>query len=150
MSKADELKKQAEEYAETKGKEHFREFYNTNKNIAELIAQVYMDCAVPREKRIEELEQQVKDLEWQLQEIAKDNENWQKENAELQHKVDTLQGYLDHDIEYDMDKQLVQAKKYIRQLLNFIKAKENGDGRHPTPYFYEEYEQFLKEIKEND
>lgn len=56
------LKQEAEEYAETKGKEHFRKFYNTNKNIAELIAQVYIDSAEPREKRIAELEAQIEKM----------------------------------------------------------------------------------------
>ncbi|WP_294429195.1 hypothetical protein [uncultured Treponema sp.] len=56
------LKQEAEEYAETKGKEHFRKFYNTNKNIAELISQVYIDSAEPREKRIAELEAQIEKM----------------------------------------------------------------------------------------
>ena len=47
----------------------------------------------------------------------------------------------------DLEKELTKSKKYIRELLDFIKAKENGDGRTPTPYFYEEYEKFLKEIE---
>ena len=51
----DELKKEAEEYTETKGKEHFRKFYNSDKNIAELITQVYIDSAEPREKEIKSL-----------------------------------------------------------------------------------------------
>lgn len=42
---------------------------------------------------------------------------------ELQHKIDTLQGFLDHDIEYDMDKQLTEAKKYISFLLGVVHIK---------------------------
>lgn len=48
----------------------------------------------------------------------------------------------------ELEVQLTKSKKYIRKLLDWIKSKENGDGRIPTPYFYEEYEKFLKEIEE--
>jgi hypothetical protein len=48
----------------------------------------------------------------------------------------------------ELEVQLTKSKKYIRELLDFIKAKENGDGRIPTPYFYEEYEKFLEKIEE--
>ena len=130
------------------------------------------DDRIRYEKRIEELEDnlariteerngykttvnsyehKITDLEWQLQEIAKDNENYQKENAKLQHNVDTLQGYLDHDIEYDMDKQLVQAKEIIKDLLSVV--NENGLSVikiYATTKQVEQAEQFLKEIKGND
>ena len=36
--------------------------------------------------------------------------------ADLQHKVDTLQGFLDHDIEYDMDKTIQEQKNKIAEL----------------------------------
>ena len=86
----------------------------------------YYCGAEPREKRIKELE---------------------KENEKLDKQIDTMLEDCKRCVYRKTSDQLTQAKKYIRQLLDFIKAKENGDGRHPTPYFYEEYEQFLKEIE---
>ena len=97
----EELKQEAEEYTETKGKEHFRKFYNSDKNIAELITQVYMDCAEPREKRIAELEKEKDEIRRKadkaiadkliitatynevLNNLNQENDNLKKENAEL-------------------------------------------------------------------
>lgn len=39
-----------------------------------------------------------------------------------------------------------KCKKIIQEFIDFIKSKENGDGRHPTPLFYKSYEDFLKEL----
>ena len=36
--------------------------------------------------------------------------------VDLQHKVDTLQGFLDHDIVYDMDKTIQELKKENAEL----------------------------------
>ena len=101
MSKADELKKEAEEWIAKNSKEFIT---NPNYSPFDYAEAIYLASAEPREKRIAELEKdkayaeeqldeqiqatldlqkQVKDLEWQLQKIAKDNENYQKENAEL-------------------------------------------------------------------
>lgn len=45
--------------------------------------------------------------------------------VDLQHKVDTLQGFLDHDIEYDMDKTIQELKKENAELKSELtKAKE--------------------------
>lgn len=64
----------------------------------------------------------------------------EQENAELQNKVDTLQGYLDHDIEYDMDKKLAQAKKYLEQALPYLEnIDEEGDE------LYDKINEFIKE-----
>ena len=82
----EELKQEAEEYAETKGKEHFRKFYNTNKNIAELIAQVYIDSAEPREKHIAELEKESAELKAFKQnciKLTEDNVVMARQRAEM-------------------------------------------------------------------
>ena len=56
------------------------------------------------------------------QQIVIDAINWatkelEKENAELQHKVDTLQGFLDRDIEYqELQKENAEAKERIKTL----------------------------------
>ena len=45
--------------------------------------------------------------------------------VDRQHKVDTLQGFLDHDIEYDMDKTIQELKKENAELKSELtKAKE--------------------------
>ena len=62
---------------------------------------------------------------------------------ELQHRVDTLQGYLDHDIEYDMDKQLAQAKEIIKDLLLMAQV-EHLKERYES---VEEAEQFLNGMR---
>ena len=43
-------------------------------------------------------------------------EVYENKIADLQHKVDTLQGFLDHDIEYDMDKTIQEQKIRIAEL----------------------------------
>lgn len=51
-------------------------------------------------------------------------ETYENKIADLQHKVDTLQGFLDHDIEYDMDKTIQEQKIKIADL-----EKENAELR---------------------
>ena len=70
-------------------------------------------------------------------------EIYENKIADLQHKVDTLQGFLDHDIEYDMDKQLAQAKEIIKDLLLMAQV-EHLKERYES---VEQAEQFLKEIE---
>lgn len=43
-------------------------------------------------------------------------EVYENQIVELQSKVDTLQGFLDHDIEYDMDKTIQEQKIKIKDL----------------------------------
>lgn len=45
-------------------------------------------------------------------------ETYENKIVELQNKVDTLQGFLDHDIEYDMDKTIQEQKIKIAELEN--------------------------------
>lgn len=45
-------------------------------------------------------------------------EVYENKIAELQHKVDTLQGFLDHDIEYDMYKTIQGLRKENAELKN--------------------------------
>jgi len=64
--------------------------------------------------------------------------------AGLQHKVDVLQGYLDHDIEYDMDKKIQELKAQIEKMKWHIVA--DGDlpkDRHNVyvVYLNGEYQQ---------
>lgn len=42
--------------------------------------------------------------------LNKNIEMFENENIDLQHKIDTLQGYLDHDIEHDMDKNIQELR----------------------------------------
>ena len=48
-------------------------------------------------------------------------ETYENKIADLQHKVDTLQGFLDHDIEYDMDKAIQNLKKENAELEKELK-----------------------------
>ena len=57
------------------------------------------------ENRFAELQERIKTLEYRCENI-KDTDTMelvalQRENAELQHKIDTLQGFLDRDVEFD-------------------------------------------------
>lgn len=58
------------------------------------------------------------------QQIVIDAINWatkefEKENAELQHKVDILQGFLDQDVELDnLQKEITELKKTYRKQRN--------------------------------
>lgn len=44
---------------------------------------------------------------------------------ELQQKIDSLQGYLDHDIEYDIEQENIKLKAYNEKLLNSDIEKHN-------------------------
>lgn len=75
------------------------------------------------QKENAELEQFIKTQDRKLRQHSKECDKainrveiLAKENAELQHKVDTLQGYLDHDIEYDIDKTIQEQKIKIEEL----------------------------------
>lgn len=98
-------------------------------------------------------------------------EIYENKIADLQHKVDTLQGFLDHDIEYDMDKtiqelrkeneemkkglgcetctkfdevKLTKAKELLKRWVEVFKPKLEG---YPITPIQERTEQFLKEIE---
>lgn len=110
----------------------------------------------------EELTEKMKDLPnppsrvhliQQVWEIMNDeNEQLNKENGELEGFLEDekmeyyeLENFKNNEIKELKNK----CKKIIQELIDFIKSKENGDGRHPTPLFYKSYEDFLKEL-END
>lgn len=55
-------------------------------------------------------------------------EVYENKIADLQHKVDTLQGFLDHDIEYDMDKTIQELRKKNAELeSDFRICEKNAD-----------------------
>ena len=51
-------------------------------------------------------------------------EVYENQIIELQSKVDTLQGFLDHDIEYDMDKTIQEQKIKIKDLEKELEAEK--------------------------
>ena len=75
------------------------------------------------------LKAQVKEL---LEENKNLRDNYEQYKAtaeptikELQHKIDSLQGYLDHDIEYDIEQENLKLKAYNEKLLNSDIEKHN-------------------------
>lgn len=68
-------------------------------------------------------------------------EVYENKIADLQHKVDTLQGFLDHDIEYDMDKTVQELRKEnaeLKERLVFARAEFQRQ--------YKENEELKKEL----
>ena len=51
-------------------------------------------------------------------------ETYENKIANLQRKVDTLQGFLDHDIEYDMDKTIQELRRENAELKEKIEVLE--------------------------
>jgi len=81
-----------------RNKNHHR-LYGKKPVIMKELYKTYIDSAEPREKRI----------------------------AELQSKVDTLQGFLDHDIEFDMDRKIQELEKGNAELKQVLEGyKENA------------------------
>jgi hypothetical protein len=156
-----ELKQESEEYTETKGKERFRKFYNSDKNIAELITQVYMDSAEPREKRIAELEKENAELKadndarkFAMAMSEKVEKQLREENAELRKvkrvKIEVTRDYkkLAKDLQ-EQGTQLTKAKEIITDLLNVF-VYDLADDEMDTGHIdtKKEAEQFLKDQEE--
>lgn len=57
-------------------------------------------------------------------------ETYENKIADLQYKLDTLQGYLDHDIEYDMDKTIQELRKENAELKELLKDKSCLDCKN--------------------
>ena len=102
-------------------------------------------------KYAEIFQKQIKDLEQKLEQTEKDLADYQfnystikeleKENAELQHKIDTLQGFLDHDIEYNMDKTIQEQKIKIEELkFQIEKIKQDLDNARENANEQEQWE----------
>ena len=53
----------------------------------------------------------------------------EKQNNELQHKIDQLQGFLDHDIEYDIEQENLRLKAQIEKM-KCCQNCENNEGEY--------------------
>lgn len=65
---------------------------------------------------IAELEKENKTLEGCLLAEQEHTLMLEKENKELQRKIDQLQGFLDHDIEYDIEQENLRLKEQIEKM----------------------------------
>ena len=144
MSKADELKKEAEKYAE--------QCYGwcNNDQVTDVAIATYITSAEPREKRIEELEMVIGTLRTFSNEQAISIEKLKEENAELKKKIGIYQKGMYDEIE-KRDKKLTKAKEIIKNIIEFDVSYENEEDfeRNCELYdkIFEEAEQFLKEIE---
>lgn len=75
-------------------------------------------------------------------------ETYENKIANLQHTVDTLQGYLDHDIEYDMDKTIQEQKIKIADLeKGNAELKEALKGKRCNCMTYFNFKDLEKELE---
>lgn len=94
---------------------------------------------------VQELEQENVELKNNIQELNRENGKLEGFLEDEKMEYYELENFKNNEIKELKNK----YKKIIQELVDFIKSKENGDGRHPTPLFYKSYEDFLKEL-END
>ena len=97
------------------------------------------------ENRCATLEEENLLLGERCNQLLKDKGNLIDKTTELQHKVDTLQGFLDHDIEYDMDKAIQNLKKENAELKTNYKVLSCSVGD-----WEELQEKYEKEQRENN
>ena len=150
----EELKQEAEEYADKYGKSNF--------DIWDTARFAYYQDAEPKEKRIEELEQENKVLTQNLEDTEIVNKALEKENAELKHTIATLRQEKDNVsmhakamevVAKTRSDQLTKAKELLERLLI---TSCNSDVLNLLPNCSEvlrvrvEAEQFLKDETETE
>ena len=103
----EELKQKAEEYVESKGKEHFRKFYDKQLSMADLLKICCIEFAIEVTK---ELQEQIEYLNNLVNE--KEQRGFEIQEDLLKEKI-------------GLEKQNKKAKEIIRKLLQDIEIAEN-------------------------
>jgi hypothetical protein len=144
----DELKKEAEEFIDSK-----KSFWRQGRTCIDSVRQAYIAGAEPREKRIEELEAEVKEWKdkadlWCKTANLKDhnimiNKELEKENAKLKEKLKpenclkllAKEGYIKFTSE-----QLTKAKELLKRFIELENCTLDYDD-------IKEAEQFISEVE---
>lgn len=156
-----ELKQKAEEYVESKGKEHFKKFYDEQLSIADLLKICCIEFANETTKELREENRQLMNDYEMIHNCFLINEN---ENKQLKEQVENLQIMLQAErevrcnteylkkvieLEYKNEKfeeENKKAKEIIRELCGTVRALNNPNTQLTNVDVYlADTESFLKE-----
>ena len=104
-------------------KKQIEELKKHHKNVCEQLTQTHRNIGEENKRLKAQYEELCNMSNKRYQEAQDYNDKLEKENldskvkiAELQHRLDSLQGYLDHDIEYDIEQKNAELEAQIEKM----------------------------------